>query len=63
MLIKIEFPAKSFNKYSYIKFNEIPYVRCEFFHVDGQTEGRREKMELILNFRTFSNAPKNHTRI
>jgi hypothetical protein len=53
MLMKTEFSVQSFDKYTNIKFHDNRYMGCELFNSDGQTEGRTEKMELILNFRNF----------
>jgi len=61
ILMKLEFPRQIFEKYSNIKFHGNPscssrVVPCR------RTDGRTGMTNLIVNFRNFSNSPKNSTR-
>jgi hypothetical protein len=66
-LIKLEFPRQIFEKLTNIKFHENPsrgsrFVPCG--RTDRQTEGQTDRLtdmrKLIVAFRSFANAPKNH---
>jgi hypothetical protein len=38
---------------------KIRTLGAELFHVDGETDGRTDTTNLIVNYRSFANAPKN----
>jgi len=39
--MQLEFSRQIFEKYSYIKFNEVRTVGAELFHEDGRTDGQK----------------------
>ena len=60
ILIKLEFsrPVLEIN-IQLSNFKKTYSVGVEFFHADGQTDGRTNMAKLIVAFRNFTNAPKN----
>ena len=62
ILIKFEFSLQIFENKSNIKLYQISPVKAEFFHVDGRTERRTDKLidmtKLSVAFRNSTNAPK-----
>jgi hypothetical protein len=59
--MKHECSRQIFEKYSYIKFHENPFVgsRVVWF---GQTDGQTDMTKLIVVFRNFADAPKKDLR-
>jgi hypothetical protein len=51
------FSRQIFEKSSNIKFHENPSV--QLLHADRQTDRRRDVTKLIVDFRSFENAPQN----
>jgi hypothetical protein len=56
--MKLEFSRQVFEKYSNVKFHEIPPVGVELFHADARTDGHTDMTKLIIAFRNFVKAPK-----
>jgi len=61
--MKLEFYRQILDKYSNIKFYEIPSGGNRVVHADGrmegQTNGRTDMTKLKVAFRNFANGPKN----
>ena len=55
ILMKLEFFRQIFEKAQISSFTNIRQVGAELFHAD-----RRTDMKLIVAFRNFAKAPKNH---
>ena len=59
--VKLEFSQQFFEKYSDIKFMNIPSIGSRDGPC-GRAGGRTDMTEQIIAFRKFANAPKNHPR-
>ena len=67
VLIKFEFSQRILEKYSNMKFREIPSNMAEFFmRTDGQkdrhTDIKTNTIKLIVDFLSFMNASKNRQK-
>jgi len=58
IVMKLEFPRRSFKKYSNIKLYENPSSRTRVVSC-GQTDGRTNMTKLLVDFHNFDKAPKN----